>query len=777
MKAIVMAGGEGTRLRPVTSGRPKPMVELLGKPLLEHTIELLKKYGIKEICFTLRYLPKTIEDYFSDGSGFGVKIISRVEEQPLGTAGSVRACADFIGDEDFLVISGDAVCDFDLSKCIEFHKEKNAEATLVLYEHPEPTEYGLVVTDSDGRIKSFVEKPAWDMVMTNRINTGIYILSPSVLKDIAPGEAFDFGRDLFPKLLKEGRRLYGFCAEGYWCDVGSPQSYRECCSDVISGRTKINIDAPERAPGIWSKQPVPPGVRLTAPVYIGDGCALMPGAQIGPECVISSGSTVMQGARIKNSVINGACVKENAKITGAIVGRGAAIGEHAEIGEGCVIGDEARIGCGCQVSPGVKIWTSRRTAPGEVIKRSITGSCAQTAPGFSADGRISGEFPTELTPEMAMAFGGVIGSYGRIGAAYTGGEAARLFMSAVGCGATGAGGEYYELDCRFEAELAGACRTFALSAAVFIRQEGLKLTLSFLGEDGTPVKTETQRKLTAAAGGEYPRVSGLAVGGVTRISGADRAYAAELMEAAKNIGALGGINRVSVSGGGAENRALRSILEGLGYGLAGRTAGVPDFTVCSGGMSLRAVTEDGEQVGTGKMLAVTADAAYRCGVKELAVPYAAPAVLERVAGKHRGRLLRTVRDEPQASELFGKQLFIRDGIFAAVTILAAMELEGMSLSELCAETPKFAVASRRVDVACSRAKAMRILAGSCSEMAKELTCGLSVDTERGRAHISPCRDGSALMIRGEASTEEIAEELCSDFEKLAGHIEESNHMP
>ena len=221
MKVVIMAGGEGTRLRPISQSRPKPMVRLYDRPVLEHILALLKENGFDEACLTLRYLPRMVTDYFGDGAKFGMKLHYKIEERPLGTAGGVLNCRGYIGDDDVLVISGDCVCDFDLRKIVNFHRGKNAAATLALYSHPNPLEYGLVVTDENGRVRHFLEKPAWDRVLTDQINTGIYILSPEALEKIPPDRQYDFGKDLFPRLLKENAALYGVKMEGYWCDIGS----------------------------------------------------------------------------------------------------------------------------------------------------------------------------------------------------------------------------------------------------------------------------------------------------------------------------------------------------------------------------------------------------------------------------------------------------------------------------------------------------------------------------------------------------------------------------
>jgi mannose-1-phosphate guanylyltransferase/phosphomannomutase len=245
MKAIIMAGGEGTRLRPILPDAPKPMAPLLGKPVMQRIVELLEHYGVTDICVTLRYMPESVMGYFGNGGKFGVNMTYKVEEKPLGTAGGVRACREFYGDRDFLVISGDAACDFDIRALAECQRRHGNAVTMALYEQAFPLSYGLVLTDSFGVVKSFIEKPDWNRVVTNRVNTGIYMLSPKAMEYVPEGATFDFAKDLFPALLNWGERLMGLPMEGYWCDIGTPEAYYHCNTDALFGRLKIYGERPE----------------------------------------------------------------------------------------------------------------------------------------------------------------------------------------------------------------------------------------------------------------------------------------------------------------------------------------------------------------------------------------------------------------------------------------------------------------------------------------------------------------------------------------------------
>ena len=239
MRAVLMAGGSGTRLRPLTCDLPKPMVPILNRPIAEHIINLLRRNNITEIIATLYYLPDVMRDYFQDGREFGVEITYAVEdEQPLGTAGCVKNVEDLL-QNTFLVISGDSITDFDLQAAIAFHRQKKSKATLVLTRVPNPMEFGVVITDQEQKISRFLEKPSSSEIFSDTVNTGTYILEPEVLEYLPLKQESDFSKDLFPLLLAKGEPMYGYIAEGYWCDVGHLDAYREAQYDALEKKVKL----------------------------------------------------------------------------------------------------------------------------------------------------------------------------------------------------------------------------------------------------------------------------------------------------------------------------------------------------------------------------------------------------------------------------------------------------------------------------------------------------------------------------------------------------------
>ena len=399
MKAVVMAGGEGTRLRPLTSNQPKPMVPIVGKPCMEHILELLKDHGLEEVIVTLAFLPQAIRGYFGTGESLGMEIEYSVEETPLGTAGSVRLASDRL-DDTFLVISGDALCDFDLSALVDFHKQKGAAVTIGLKSVENPLEFGIVVTDEDGRIERFLEKPSWSQVFSDTINTGVYVLEPEVLRHIPDDRPFDFSKELFPLLLEMGRPLYGYVMEGYWQDIGNLDQYRQANFDALDERVRLGIPGIRLRGNIW----VGEGVDLAdldeveAPAFIGNYCRVAPDATVGEYSVLGASVTLREGARTTRSVIDASShIGRSALVEGAIIGRSCDIRANARLHDGVAIGDEVVIGSESVVMPGVRIYPYKEVESGAHLFESLIWESRATSHLFTRDG-VSGLVNVDLTP-------------------------------------------------------------------------------------------------------------------------------------------------------------------------------------------------------------------------------------------------------------------------------------------------------------------------------------------------------------------------------------------
>src|SRR5205085_1374976 len=282
----------GTRLRPLTSNQPKPMVPIVGKPCMEHILELLRTHGFEEVIVTVAFLPQAIRSYFGNGDSLGLSIEYSVEESPLGTAGSVRLASGKL-DDTFLVISGDALCDIDLTRLVEFHREREAAVTIGLKSVDNPLEFGIVVTDEDGRVERFLEKPSWGQVFSDTINTGISVLEPEILRPVPTDRPYDFSKELFPLLLEMGRPIYGHVCDGYWQDIGNLDQYRQANFDALDENVRLNIPGLKIRGDVWIGE----GVEIDdvegveGPTFIGNYCAISPESSVGPYSVLGPGTT------------------------------------------------------------------------------------------------------------------------------------------------------------------------------------------------------------------------------------------------------------------------------------------------------------------------------------------------------------------------------------------------------------------------------------------------------------------------------------------------------
>ena len=411
VKAVVMAGGEGTRLRPLTSNQPKPMVPIVGKPCMEHILELLREHGFEDVIVTVAFLPQAIRSYFGDGASLGLNIQYSVEESPLGTAGSVRLASDAL-DETFLVISGDALCDIDLQQIVEFHKEKGAAVTIGLKSVENPLEFGIVVTDEDGKVERFLEKPSWGQVFSDTINTGIYVLEPEVLKHVPTDRPYDFSKELFPLLLEMGRPIYGYVCDGYWQDIGNLDQYRQANFDALDERVRLNVPGLKIRGDVWIGE----GVEIDdvegveGPAFIGNYARISPEASVGPYTVLGSATTLRERGRISRSVLDASCyIGRSAVVEGAIIGRNCDIRAHARIHEGVAIGDQVTIGDQSVIYPGVRIYPYKEVDYGAQIYESLIWESRGTTRVFAQDG-VVGLVNVDLTPEIALRFGAALGT-------------------------------------------------------------------------------------------------------------------------------------------------------------------------------------------------------------------------------------------------------------------------------------------------------------------------------------------------------------------------------
>lgn len=410
MKAVIMAGGSGTRLRPLTCVCPKPMVPLLDKPVMEYSIEFLKHCGIDSIAVTTQYLPNVIKDYFRDGKAFNVNLNYFYEDVPLGTAGSVKNAQDFL-NETFIVISGDALINFDFKQAIQFHRDNHALVTIILNRVQYPVEYGVVINDKNGKITRFLEKPNWQEVFSDTVNTGVYIIEPEVLNRIEANQKVDFSQDVFPTLI--GKGLFGYISEDYWCDIGSLSAYQSANDDLIDNLTGYHPSGEEIQKDIWIGKNVEIGknVVLNPPCFIGDHVSIGENSIIGPSAMIGKNNRIGQQVSIEKSILWATSkVSNKAELSGCVVASNCFIDHNAHITENAVIGDSCYIGANTIIKNGCRIWPEKKIHHHSVINSNVLWQTKEKK-AFFKNGGIQGIFLKDMKPEFMLKLGMSIGSF------------------------------------------------------------------------------------------------------------------------------------------------------------------------------------------------------------------------------------------------------------------------------------------------------------------------------------------------------------------------------
>jgi len=405
-----MAGGFGTRLRPLTINLPKPMVPLVNKPIMEHIVNLLTVHGFNNLTSLLFFHPEAITSYFGDGSAFGTNMKYTRAEADYGTAGSVRnATEQHEIKERILIISGDILTDFDLSAALKFHAEKKAKATIVLTRVKNPLQFGVVITEEDGRIARFLEKPSWGEVFSDTINTGIYILEPEAFERIPYRREFDFSKDLFPLLLEENAGLYGYVAEGYWRDIGNLIEYHEAHLDVLAGKVELKIKGETKENAIVEEGAKTEGAIFYGKNIIGKNVKIGPGTTL-LNCVIGNDTVVASGAMLEDAVLwNEVKIGDQAYINHSVICSQSDIGAEVKIHEHVFMGERCQIGEKAEIMPNVKLWPQKQVESGAVLHTSLVLEDKWSKALFT-NSRISGASNIEITPEFTAKVGASLGA-------------------------------------------------------------------------------------------------------------------------------------------------------------------------------------------------------------------------------------------------------------------------------------------------------------------------------------------------------------------------------
>ena len=363
MKAVILVGGEATRLLPLTCNTPKAMVPVLNTPFLEHVIHYLSEHQIRDIILAQRHLSQPIKSYFGNGSRFGVKLIYAVEDTPLGTAGAIKNAEKYL-DGTFLVLNGDIFTDLDITAMIGFHLETKAKATIALTPVDDPTSYGLIETNARGRVTRFLEKPKWSEVTTNMINAGTYILEPEVLSPVPHQAKFSFERELFPLLLDQGEPIYAYPSSAYWIDIGTPEKYFRLHRDLFSGSSPRHSCPRGEEVLVGEQSYINPTAQIRGPAVIGSNCTIGQKVKLAGAVVIGFGCTVLEDTVIEESIIwRNAQLGQRVSLKNSIVADNCCLNDNSTI-EDSILGDNVTVVSGCKLEPGSKIWPGiTMTAP------------------------------------------------------------------------------------------------------------------------------------------------------------------------------------------------------------------------------------------------------------------------------------------------------------------------------------------------------------------------------------------------------------------------------
>ncbi|MFD2673116.1 sugar phosphate nucleotidyltransferase [Marinicrinis sediminis] len=811
MKAVIMAGGKGTRLRPLTSNTPKPMVPLLDRPVMAYIIDLLKKHDITDIAVTMQYMPEQIKNYFGDGSEFGVHLSYFQEEVPLGTAGSIKNAEDFL-DERFIVISGDALTDFDLSQAIEFHAQKQALATLVLTQVAHPLEFGVVMTDEDGAIYRFLEKPTWSEVFSDTVNTGIYILEPETLKWMNEHEPMDFSKDLFPMLLQHQQPLYGYVAEGYWSDIGSVEQYRQAHWDLLEGKVEAAITGLQVKPGIWisPEADISPDVSVKAPVWIGSDVIVEPDCMIGPRAVLGNGCIVNQGGVIESAILwEDVFTEGHSEVKGATIGKNCLIRTNACVMEHAVIGDHCQVGRNSRIHPQVKIYPYKFIDHQSEIRQSILWQDARKYHLFGDKG-IEGQLLVDLSlgmlQRLACAIASVLPKGARVLLEHDKQTTPKLAIDALKMGLLASGihlitGKGASLPA-VRHQVVYQRTDFAIYAYQSDFQQQ-RLRLELLDKEGLPIPKNQERQIQSAFDHEQFRQIGHDEVGRELIEVDSMLPYWNAMEAASRI-CTGHRDKFELLSGGMDGkRQWIMVCEEQGklnlHGravarLASRWISYPVTSIsplgkseteipamikaihaqgaliCGNDGTLKGIcNERGEWLEEQELLLIQLMVyLHMTEESELTIPVNMPDILEewaRLAGKkvHKGKA--DYRAQVRAGKN-GSFFLYHDVMYFSIGLDRLLTDRDVSISAVLEGAPDFVWLKRQV--ACSwtdKGKVMRFLMRETKGKPVELIDGIKFMEEDGWTLVLPEEDQSGFHLYVYAQTREQAEQLARTYSR------------
>lgn len=686
VRAVIMAGGAGTRLRPLTDTLPKPLVPVAGKPVIFRIIELLARHGIKDAAITTGYLAEMLEEACGEQYA-GVRLTYFREEKPLGTAGGVKNTQPFLdegGADEFIVISGDAACETDLVAALNFHRVKGADATIVTVSVPSPLEYGVVITDDDGRITQFVEKPSLTQAYSDAANTGIYVLSRKVLDLIPPDTARDFGREVFPQMLASGMKLYSFTDSGYWCDIGDLDAYYSCSMRYAELEGKLSRDGN----------------------IVGQNCSL--GGATVRRSIIFDGVTVSSGSVIDGSII----------CSGVTIGRGVRIAPGCVVGEGCVIGDRATLGSQVRLPAGKKVEAGQNVVEGQPVFSS--GGAELLAEGGIQLTKDACE--TGLLLRLGEAASAAAGSV--MQAAPAAGKPVGImrasdspvlarYASLLAIGATEQGSDVWDFGIGFRALASFAAERFAVPLMLLLEEQSDGgLFISMYDSTGLCPPRTCERAFIAALAGQNRKPDPAAsTAQVKTVTGARELYRAALAGLLEPFGSKKPLEGLVVRLATPDEKKcdtvpaislLADVLRSAGASVACVGEEHPaaeeflKLTIAPDGLSISAFERTKryscELDGWHVMALLYCDELSKSKGQTVALPCSAPKVLDELAEKSGAVALRyssqpTDDSEYGARVIAGKQRYQFDALFASVKLCSVSKKSG--LKAVCDKIPLF----------------------------------------------------------------------------------------
>lgn len=747
MKAVIMAGGEGSRLRPLTCDLPKPLVKLCGKPISKYILDLLNDNDCTDAVFTLHYLGKQIEDYFEGEKYKNINLSFSYETQMLGTAGCVKnALKNFKFDDDILIISGDAMCDFDLKAALSFHKKSNADATIIAKHVDDPREYGLII-EKNGTVTGFCEKPSFSGCVTDLANTGIYVISKRVLDIIPDNTKWDFAQNVFPQMLESGMKLVTHIENGYWCDIGDLTTYKSCQNDMLDKKVNCSFVSSSLE-----------GAKT--PYYAGKNITVGENTNISAHCIINDNVTIGKNCKLNNSIVlSGAFIGDNVTLNYAIVCENAVVESNCSVFENAVIGAESIVGRGCIVKSNVKIWNNKKIPPEKSVNADVKYNWSAVNK-FSENG-CYGQTNADITPSFMTILGSscasVFGDNILVGAAK---NTASAILSAAFCtGYSASGCNIVNCGNSSIPMLIYLSRIMNSHAIVHINAAE-SADISLFSRGGMPLTRVQERRLESAVNrGDYKNAAWNSFGTVSAFKNARLIYS-NMLSQRFNFNSR---YNISVK---CNNVQILSAVKPIVEKISNKSGEKLTIAITSDGRKAELVTENGTTADYVTLTLIAASEFMKSG-SEAAIPIEFPSSFEYIAkslGKNIHRYYSCSNDNSDliARKIAANEDFLFDGAILAFDVLNIVSESLMTIEEYLKALPKIATANRFLKIAVPPQRILNRIAKSDRHGIGE---GVVLGDDGNRVLLRSNRRGDGLFLFAEGMSAETAATLCDDVEK------------